>query len=144
MISPDVFHRLRAAQLRAVREQELLSGRDWILICAGVHVLAMVYPVFLWVNVWLLRSASLNQHLHPAINVALTVLSGVVLLGFWWWARFAPFRAALNALIAYGLIQAVLAYLDPHQLVVGATFKAVIVLGLIQATAVAYRRHRPL
>jgi H+/Cl- antiporter ClcA len=144
MITPGVFHRLRAAQLRAVREHELLSGRDWILICACVHVLAMVYPVFLWVHVWLLRSSSLNQHLHPAVNVAFTLLSVAVLLGFWWWAQYAPFRSALNALIAYIVIQGGLAYLDPHQLVIGATFKALIVLGLIQATAVAYRRHRPL
>jgi hypothetical protein len=144
MISPDVFHRLRAAQLRAVHEQELLSGRDWILICACVHVLALVYPAFLWAHVWLLHSSSLNQHLHPVITVAFTFASGLVLLGFWWWSHYAPYRGALGALIAYIALQTALASLDAHQLIVGATFKAFILLGLLQAVLVSHRRRRPL
>jgi H+/Cl- antiporter ClcA len=143
MIAPDVFHRLRAAQLRAAHEQELLSGRDWLLISASVHVLALVYPVFLWINVWLLHSASLGQHLHPAINVGLVILSGLATLGFWWWARYAPFRASLGALTVFLLIQAVLAALDPHQLVVSAISKTIVILGLLQAVAISHRRRRP-
>lgn len=143
MLSPEVFHRLRAAQLRSVHEQELLSGRDWILICAGVHALAMVYPVFLLTNVLRLHSASLNQHLHPAVNVAFTLASGLALLGFWWWSRYAPYRAAIGALASYLVLQGALAGLDAHQLLVGATFKAVVILGLIQAVVVSHRRHRP-
>jgi hypothetical protein len=103
----------------------------------------MVYPVFLWTNVLLLHSASLNQHLHPAINVAFTLASGLVLLGFWWWARYAPYRAALGALAAYVALQSALAALDPHQLVVGAVFKAVVIVGLIQAIAVSHHRRSP-
>lgn len=143
MISPEVFQRLRAAQLRAVHEHELLSSRDWILISACVHLLATVYPVFLWIHVWVLHSASLNQHLHPAVNVGITAATVLALLAFWWWARYAPFRAAVGAIAAYVLLQGALAVLDPRQLVVGATFKAVILLGLIQAMMVSYRRRRP-
>jgi hypothetical protein len=135
---------LRAAQLRAVREQELLSGSDWILICACVHALAMVYPVFLWVHVLRLNSASLNQHLHPAVNLGFTAASGVILLGFWWWAHYARYRAALWALITYILLQGALGYLDPRTLVVGATFKALVILGLIHATVLSHQRHRPM
>lgn len=144
MINPELFHRLRAAQQRSVREQELLSGRNWILICAFVHLLATVYPVFLWFNVEALHSPSLNQHLHPVINVASSLLSTTVLLLFWWWARYAPYRAALAALFSYVAIQGALAFLDPRQLVVGASIKALIILGLVQAVRVGFRRHRPL
>jgi hypothetical protein len=143
MISPGTFHRLRTAQRRAVYEQELLSGGNWILVCGLAHLLAAVYPVFLLINVLELHAPSLNQNLHPGINVALTLLSGAVLIGFWWWSRYAPYRGALAALVSYLLIQGVRAGIDPHQLLVGATFKALIILGLIQAVRVGYRRHRP-
>ncbi|HEY0944769.1 MAG TPA: hypothetical protein VGD81_05860 [Opitutaceae bacterium] len=144
MIQPELFHRLRAAQQRSVREQELLSGRNWILICGLVHLLATIYPAFLWFNVEALHSRSLNQHLHPGINVAFSLLSSVVLLLFWGWARYAPYRAALAALASYLMLQGTLAFLDPRQLVVGASFKALIILGLVQAVRVGFRRHRPL
>lgn len=144
MIEPDVFYRLRAAQLRAVHEQEVLSGRNWILICAFVHLLAMVYPVFLWIHVLELHSGPLNQLMHPAVNVGFTLLSFFALLGFWWWARYAPYRAAIGALLAFLLIQGIYAYIDPRQLVVGAIAKALILLGLLQAIFVAFRRRRPL
>lgn len=144
MISPEVFQRLRTAQLRAVREQDLFSGRTWILISAGAHVLAMVYPVFLWIHVWRLHSATLNQHLHPAVNAGFTCASGIVLLVFWWWARYAPYRAAIGALVSYLVLQGALAYLDPRQLLIGATFKALIIIGLIQAISSSHHRRRPL
>lgn len=144
MVDPGTFHRLRAAQHRSVREQELLSGGTWILVCGLAHLLAALYPVFLLVNVLTLHAPSLNQHLHPAVNVALTLLTGGVLLGFWAWSRYAPFRGALGALVAYVLIQGTLGWLDPHQLLVGASFKAVILLGLIHAVRTGFRRHRPL
>lgn len=144
MIDPDVFYRLREAQLRAVHEQEVLSGRNWILISAFVHVLAMVYPVFLWIHVLELHSVPLNQALHPAVNVGFTVLSCGALLVFWWWARFAPYRAALGALLTFIVILAIHTSIDPRQLVVGATAKALILLGLLQAVFVGHRRRRPL
>jgi len=143
MISQELFHRLRAAQLRSMREQEILSGRGWLLICGLAHILTAVYPLFLWFNVWMLRSQPLNQRLHPGYNAGLTLLSGALLLGFWWWARFAPYRAALAAMISYISIQGVLGFLDPHQLVASATIKALIFIGLIQAVRVGFRRHRP-
>lgn len=144
MIDPDVFYRLREAQLRAVHEQEVLSGRNWILISAFVHLLAMVYPVFLWIHVLELHSAPLNQALHPSVNVGFTLLSFTALLCFWWWARFAPYRAALGALLAFVVIQAIHASVDPRQLMVGAVAKALILLGLLQAVLVGHRRRRPL
>lgn len=143
MLSPDLFHRLRAAQRRSVREQEILSGRNWILICALAHLLAAVYPAFLLFTVIWLDAPSPSQQLHPGLTLASTVFTGIVLLGFWWWARYAPYRGALAALVVYLIIQGVIATLDPRQLLVGATLKALIILGLVQAVRTGFRRHRP-
>lgn len=143
MLTSDSFHRLRAAQRRSVREQEILSGRNWILICGLAHVLAAIYPAFLLINRLSLGTPSLNQHLHPGIHVVFTLLPGGLLLGFWWWARYAPYRAALGALLAYVGIQGALGLLDPRALLMGASFKALAILGLVQAVRIGYRRHRP-
>ena len=137
MISPELFTRLRAAQLRSVREQELLSGRNWILICACAHLLALVYPVFLLLHVVLLHPHAITHGLHPAITVGVISGSGLVLLFFWWWARYAPYRAALLALLAFVTIHATHAFFDPRQLSVATLGKAFVVLGLIHAVVVA-------
>jgi hypothetical protein len=144
MIASGPFQRLRLAQQRSVREQELLSGRNWILVCGLAHLLAAIHPLFLLINVWLLHSPSVNQHLHPAVNVGFTLAAGVALLLAWAWARYAPYRAALTALVAYLALQGALGYLDPAQFVAGAAMKALILLGLLQAVRVGHQRHRPL
>lgn len=143
MIPPDLFTRLRAEQLRAVREQELLSGRNWILICALAHVLALVYPIFMWVHVSLLDNGPVHGRFHPFVSAGVAVLSGSALVACWWWARYAPFRAARLALILFVGIQAAHALFDPRQLAFGSIGKALVVLGLVQAVVVAYRRRRP-
>ena len=37
MIPPELLHRLRLAQRRSAQEQQLLSGRDWILVAGLVQ-----------------------------------------------------------------------------------------------------------
>lgn len=143
MIHPELFVRLRAAQLRSVREQELLSGRNWILICACTHVLALAYPVFLWLHLILLRSHHPARGLHPALTAGVILASGLSMLVFWWWARYAPFRAALLALVSFLVLHGVHAVVDPRQVVNGTLIKAFVIAGLAQAVFVAYRRRRP-
>jgi len=146
MITPELFNRLRAAQLRSVREQELLSGRNWILLCACAHILGLIYPVFLLIHVTLLGSDGVSHglRLHPLVNIAFITASGLVLLACWAWARFAPYRAALLALAAFVGFQVVHAFADPHQLAVAALVKLFIIVGLIHAVLVAHGRRRPL
>lgn len=143
MIHSDLFNRLRAAQLRSVREQELLSGRNWILICAGAHVLALVYPVFLWLHLVLLRSHHPARGLHPGITTGVILLSGLVLFFFWWWARYAPYRAALSALLSFVALHGAHVWFDPRQLLNGTLIKALVIAGLVHAAIVAYRRRSP-
>lgn len=144
MIALDLFQRLRIAQLRSVREQELLSGRNWILVCALVHLGALLYPLFLWINLWQLGPPSLHQHLHPSIRVLSMLSTAALLLGFWWWAKYAPYRAAIGALASFLLVQCVIGWLDPRQLLFGASIKALVLLGLIQAIRIGFHRHRAL
>lgn len=143
MIHPELFARLRAAQFRSVREQELLSCRNWILICAFAHVLALVYPGFLLIHVLILQSHHIAHALHPGINVGVTLFSGLVMLFFWWWARYAPYRAALLALLAFIVIQGAITIADPRQLAYGTLIKTLIILGLVHAVFVAHRRRSP-
>jgi hypothetical protein len=143
MLSADLFTRLRAAQLRSVREQELLSGRNWILICAVAHILGLVYPVFLWIHVLLLHPHQPGSGLHPALSAGILLFSGLVLLLFWRWARYAPYRASVLALLSFLAIHGVHAAFDPHQLAVATILKALVILGLLQAVIVAHGRRKP-
>jgi hypothetical protein len=144
MTTLDLLQRLRAAQQRSIREQELLSGRNWILVCALVHFAALLYPLFLWINLWQLHSPSVSQSIHPSVRVISMLIAAGLLLVFWWWAKYAPYRAALGALISFVLVQCAIGWLDPRQLLFGASVKALVLLGLIQAVRIGFRRHRAL
>jgi hypothetical protein len=141
-IAPPLFHRLRDAQRRAVHEQEIWSGRSWILICACAHAFLAVHPAFLWFHRSHLPLSGTNAPIHPGVFVAATLLGSVVLAGFGWWARYAPYRAAMGALLAFLALHATLVFLDPHQLLVGAVLEVLLLVGLLQAARVGHRRRR--
>ncbi len=141
MISPDVFHRLRAAQLRSAHEQQLLSGREWILIVAFVQALSALHPLFAWINRALLGDGT-HGGLHPSINFAASLGLAIALATLAWWARFAPFRAAVVAVIVYLVVQGALGFVDPRSLLSGAIVKSLVLVGLLQAARTAFLRHR--
>src|SRR5690606_4315569 len=98
--APAFFHSLRERQARSAGEQRLLSGRDWLLVCAFVQLLTATYPTYRYiVSATFGFISEKTEHL-PALIAALLVLVVVFVL-LWWWARYAPFRAALTALLAY-------------------------------------------
>lgn len=144
MLSTEVFHRLRSAQSRSAAEQQLLSGRDWILVAAIVQLFASLYPLYGWINYILLDIASRHAGLHPALMFGITLLLSVLLLALWSWARYAPFRAAVAAVIVYLAIQGGLGLVEPHFLVSGAIVKSAVLLGLLQSVRTGYLRRRPL
>jgi hypothetical protein len=143
MISPEVFHRLRAAQSRSAYEQRLLSGRDWLLVAFFVQLLAALHPLFAWINHTRL-GAGLHEGLHPGINFAATLALAAALASLWLWARYAPFRATVAAVIVFVAVHGALGFADPGVLLSGAVVKSLVLLGLLQAANTGYLRHRPL
>ena len=143
MISPDVFHRLRAAQNRAVHEQRLLSGRDWLLVAGIVEMLTALHPLFTWVNDAVLGGAR-HRGLHPVIPFAVALTLAAVLVTLWLWARHAPFRAAVTGVIAFVLVHGALGFVDPGALMSGALVKSLFLLVLFHAARTGHLRHRPL
>ncbi len=143
MISPGVFHLLRDAQGRAAHEQRLLSGCDWLLVAAFVQLLAAAYPLLAWIH-HLLLGEGLQTGLHPGINLFATIILSVTFGVLWFWARYAPFRAAVAAVIAFILIHGALGFADPRVLLSGTIIKALILVGLLHAVRTGYLRHRPL
>lgn len=143
MLPPETLVRLREAQRRSAHEQQLLSGRDWILIAMGVQLLSALHPLFVWINVLLLKSPSPVRE-EPAIVLAAALGLAAVLGLLSWWANYAPFRAAVAAVIAFLVTQAAVGYFDPGALVSGAIVKSIVLLGLLQAARIGYFRHRAL
>lgn len=143
MISPEVFHRLRAAQHRAVQEQRLLSGRDWLLVAGFVQILTALHPLFAWINNAVL-GGDLHRGLHPVAHITASLVLAATLVVLWLWARHAPFRAAVTGVIAFVLVHGALGFADPSAFLSGAVVKSLILLGLLHAARTGYLRHRPL
>jgi hypothetical protein len=143
MIPPEIYYRLRAAQHRAAHEQKLLSGRDWILAACFVQLLSALYPLFAWLN-YVLFGVGPREGMHPGINFAVTLALAVAFAVLWLWARHAPYRASLAAVIVFVLVQGALGFIDPYILLSGAVVKALVLVGLLHAVRTGYLRHRPL
>jgi hypothetical protein len=143
LIPPEILHRLRAAQHHAAHEQQLLSGRDWILVACFAQLLSALYPLFAWFN-HLLFGAGPRAGLHPGIDFAVTITLAAAFAALWLWARHAPFRASLTAVIIFVLVQGALGFVDPEVLLAGAVVKALVLVGLLHAMRTGYLRHRAL
>jgi hypothetical protein len=143
MISPQLLHRLRTAQRRSAEEQQLLSGRDWILVAGLVQLLSGLHPLFVLINQRVL-GAPLRPGVAPGIQLAAEVVLAAVFVVLWLWARFAPFRAAGTAIVAFLLVHGALGLFEPRTLLAGAIVKSLILVGLVHAARTGYLRHRPL
>jgi len=140
--APAFFHSLRGSQARSASEQRLLSGRDWLLVCAFVQLLTVLYPIYCYMlSVTFGFLPEKTEHL-PALIAALLVLVVVFVL-LWWWARYAPFRAALTALLAYLVVHAGIALFIPQAVLDGIASKILVLLGLVLAVRTGWLRHRP-
>jgi hypothetical protein len=143
MISPGTFHRLRAAQLRSAREQQLLSGREWILAAVVVQLLSALHPLFAWFN-YVLFGAVRSSGPHPRVDAAVALGLALVFAVLGWWARYAPFRAAVIAVIVYVVVLGTIGLTDPDSLLSGAIVKSLVLVGLLQAAHTGYLRRRAL
>jgi len=132
---------LRECQSRSVREQQILSGRDWLFVTALVQFLTALYPLYRWMSDQILRETAEARATNDT-TVALGMITfTALLLLLWGWAKYAPFRAASVALALYVLLQAAIAAFAPdHILDGGIVTKAIVLLGLIMAVRTGYRR----
>ncbi|MCM2276273.1 MAG: hypothetical protein NDI75_15940 [Candidatus Didemnitutus sp.] len=143
MITPDHLHRLRLAQRRSAQEQQLLSGRDWILVAGIVQLLSGLHPLFVLINQRVL-GASPRPGIAPGLELAADVVLAAAFVLLWRWARYAPFRAAMTAIVTFLVVHGVLGLIEPRTLLAGAIVKSLILVGLVHAARTGYLRHRPL
>lgn len=141
MIPAALLHSLRACQTRSAEEQRLLSGRGWLLIAGAAQVLTTLHPL----NQYLL-ARTLNDHA-PMFRQFPWLIGGMAGLGFaflllWWWAAYAPFRAALTALLLYLAFHTAVALAVPQVVLDSIASKILVLLGLLLAVRVGWMRHR--
>ena len=135
-----LLRQLRESQSRSAREQQILSGRDWLFVTALVQFLTALYPLYRWMTDLTLRAAD-PARTATDTHVALGMLATTaILLLLWLWAKYAPFRAAITALAFYVLLQAGLAVYAPNHVLDGIASKVIVLLGLIMAVRTGYRR----
>ncbi|OAM89212.1 hypothetical protein OH491_12765 [Termitidicoccus mucosus] len=141
-IEHSPFRVLRECQARSAREQQILSGRDWLFVSALVQFLTALYPLYLWVTELMLvhhdETSAPPAHTQKIACGMLTV--SVILLLLWWWAKFAPFRAACAALVFYLMLQGLAAFYQPQHMLDGLASKILVLLGLLMAVRTGYRR----
>jgi hypothetical protein len=136
------FRVLRECQARSAREQQILSGRDWLFVSALVQFLTALYPIYLWMT-----ELSLTHHDGISTVPVYTreiacgmVAVSLILLLLWKWAKFAPFRAACVALLFCLMLNGVAAFCQPQDMLNGLVSKILVLLGLLMAVRTGYRR----
>ncbi|MDR2675348.1 MAG: hypothetical protein LBC18_10940 [Opitutaceae bacterium] len=141
-IEPSPFRVLRECQARSAREQQILSGRDWLFVSALVQFLTALYPLYLWGTGLMLAhhdTASASPGHTREIACGMLTVSAILLL-LWWWAKFAPFRAACIALLFYLMLQGFAAFHQPQDVLNSLVSKILVLLGLLMAVRTGYRR----
>lgn len=131
---------LRDCQSRSAREQQIISGRDWLLVTVFVQLLSSIYPLYVWITdtFRVYGTTSVDTHVHYAAIGMLGM--SAVLFFLWAWGKYAPFRAACVALAFYISLQIVLIWLLPHRGTEGLAPKICVLIGLLMAVRVGYRR----
>jgi hypothetical protein len=115
----------RDDHIETVLEPKLRQARGWILAVGIIYVVSAVLQVTL-----------LGDQLRSSDVTFVLVLNGAlcaVHLGLWWWARSAPFAAALVALVLFVTLQVVEAAIDPASLGRGIIIKVLFLVALVQA-----------
>ncbi|AHF90081.1 hypothetical protein OpiT1DRAFT_03747 [Opitutaceae bacterium TAV1] len=138
----DPWHLLRECQTRSAQEQQLFSGRDWLLVSALVEFLTALYPLYLWLaNLFLSRRVAAPVIPVPIRDVVCVMFGvGFLFLALAWWAKYAPFRASLVAFLFYVGLQVWLAFSIPNHFMEGIASRILIMLGLVMAVRTGYRR----
>ncbi|MDR0901928.1 MAG: hypothetical protein LBM92_04060 [Opitutaceae bacterium] len=142
IIEHSPFRVLREHQARSAREQQILSGRDWLFVSALVQFLTALYPVYQWASERMMthHDATLGHSPYMGEVACLMLAVSAILLLLWWWAKFAPFRAACIALLFCLTLQGTIAVCQPQHILDGLVSKVLVLLGLLMAVRTGYRR----
>ncbi|WP_043584238.1 hypothetical protein [Geminisphaera colitermitum] len=141
-MNTDPWRILRECQSRSAHEQQLLSGRDWLLVSAIVEYLTALFPLYLWTVDYFVSARVGTDPISDKMRLACCAMLGVgtTFLVLSWWAKYAPFRASVIALLFYAGLQAWIMLTLPHHLMDGIASKIIIFLGLLMAVRTGYRR----
>lgn len=111
--------------IATVLEPKLQQARGWILAVGIIYVVSAVLQVTI-----------LSDRMRDDDVMFILVLNGclcLVHLGLWWWARSAPFAAAVVALVLFVTLQLVEVALDPSSIGRGIIIKVLFLFALVQA-----------
>lgn len=115
----------RDDHIATVLEPKLRQARGWILAVGIIYVVSAVMQVTLLPD----RMADGDVVFVLALNTGLCLVH----LGLWWWARTAPFAAAVVALVLFVTLQIVELALDPSSIGRGVIIKVLFLVALVQA-----------
>lgn len=131
---------LRECQSRSAREQQILSGRDWLFVTALVQFLGGLYPLYRWITAFFVATDDAGAAVRDMGMAGGMMAICAVLIVLWSWGKYAPFRAAVGALAFYVLLQVAIALLYPNHIFDGIASKVLVLLGLLMAARTGYRR----
>lgn len=111
--------------IEAVLEPKLKQARGWIL------AIGIIYVVSAGIQIVVAGGNITRDEITFSLATAGALCA--IHLGLWWWAKTAPFAAAVVALVLFVTLQVVWATLDPQTLTRGIIIKALFLIALIQA-----------
>ena len=133
---------MRECQFRSVREQQIISGRDWLLVTTIVQVLTALFPFYRWISSNMLPASEVDRLDAEKFGIAAAFMFCVSLIFFilWIWGKIAPYRAAVTAMLFFLCLQLSLAINQPQHMFDNLPSKVMILLGLLMAVRTGYRR----
>ena len=111
--------------IETVLEPKLRQARGWIL------AVGIIYLASAAVQVAIAGDRVSSDEITFSFVTAGALFA--IHLGLWWWAKTAPFAAALVALVLFVTLQVVWAAIDPESLARGLIIKVLFLIALIQA-----------
>lgn len=136
----NTLRMLRECQSRSAREQQILSGRDWLFATALVQFISALFPIYRCIS-YAMAVTDINQTVEKDLGMAIgMIVVGTVLAILWVWGKYAPFRASVSAFVFYVTLQVLTGVFYPLHMFDGIVPKILIMLGLIMAVRTGYRR----
>jgi hypothetical protein len=120
--------------IAAFHQPALDSARKWILAVGIIYVLSAMLMTAI------AGDAMLDEERKLVLGVSLALC--LIHVGLWWWARTAPFPAAVVALVLFVTLQLINAALDPSTIIKGIVIKILFLVALIRAVQAGAEANR--